>query len=89
MIMFKRFGKNKAGSASRAADRLRVVIDSQRLSRRAGGDQFERELQKAILQVIKKNFSVQDEEVDVQIKAEGDENSELELTIDIHGLKPN
>lgn len=84
-MLKKIFGK-KEGSASAAKERLKIVIERQRGSRQ-GNEDFQRDLYQAVLAVMKKHFEINEVDLDVQVKTETPDSSEMELNIDIHGVK--
>lgn len=84
--MLKKIWGKKEGSANKAKERLRIIIESRRMSDE-GGDELKREIREAVLAVIQRRFDVDDLDLDVQLKQEDEKSGELELNIDIHGIK--
>lgn len=84
--MLSRWLNKKEASANKAKERLKIVIESQRMSRE-GGDDLKRELRIAIMEVIQRRYSINEIDLDMQMRSEGENSGELELNIDIHGVK--
>lgn len=78
MSWFGLFGSEKKSSASRAKERLQILISHERHNR--SGPDFLPELQREILQVVKKYVSISDDQVSIRLDRQGD-SSILELNV--------
>ena len=78
MALFGLFGSKKPSSASAAKERLQILISHERHNR--SGPDFLPDLQREILQVVKKYVAVSDDQVGIRLDRAGDA-SVLELNV--------
>lgn len=78
MALFGLFGRKKTSSASAAKERLQILISHER-NHRSGPD-FLPDLQREILQVVKKYVAVSEDQVNIRLDRHGDA-SVLELNV--------
>jgi cell division topological specificity factor len=78
MALFGLFGSKKPSSASAAKERLQILISHERHNR--SGPDFLPDLQREILQVVKKYVAVSDDQVSIRLDRAGDA-SVLELNV--------
>ena len=78
MPIFGLFGRKKKSSAAAARERLQILISHERQNRL--GPDFLPDLQREILDVVKKYVAVRDDQVSIRLDREGDA-SVLELNV--------
>ena len=78
MPIFGLFGRKKNSSAAAARERLQILISHERQNRL--GPDFLPDLQREILDVVKKYVAVRDDQVSIRLDREGDA-SVLELNV--------
>ena len=78
MPIFGLFGRKNKPSAAAARERLQILISHERQNRL--GPDFLPDLQREILDVVKKYVAVRDDQVSIRVDREGDA-SVLELNV--------
>jgi len=79
MSLLDYFRSTKKGSAQKAKERLQIIVAHER-SQRSGPDYLP-QLERDILEVIRKYVDISPEQISVQLDQKGDDLSVLELNV--------